>query len=67
MNGFDTILLTNGDGTNVVELRTNKSNNVYSVVSHTPEGDKDHGTYMSQTFALMIYTAVVKTFCANAA
>lgn len=63
MNGLDTILLTITNGTNTVELRTNKSHDVYSVVCHTPEGDKDHGTYMSEPFAYMIYTAVVKAFC----
>lgn len=63
MNGLDTILLTITNGTNTVELRTNKSHDVYSVVCHTPEGDKDHGTYMSEPFAYMIYAAVVKAFC----
>ena len=67
MNDLDTILLTRGDGTNIVELRTNRSHDVYSVVCHTPEGDKDHGTYMSEPFAVMIYTAVVKTIFQNAA
>ena len=67
MNDLDTILLTITNGTNTVELRTNRSHDVYSVVCHTPEGDKDHGTYMSEPFAYMIYAAVVKTFCKGAA
>lgn len=67
MNEFDTILLTRGDGTNIVEIRTDRAHKVFNVVSHTPEGDKDHGTFISQPFAIMIYTAVVKTLFPAAA
>lgn len=60
MNEFNTILLTKGNGTNIVEIRTNHTHNRFNVFA-TANGDVKHdGVYTSQPFAIMIFTAFAK-------
>lgn len=66
MNEFNTILVTNGNGANYIELRTNREHNLFNVIA-SADGDVKHDdVYTSQTFAIMMFTAYAKSLGLNA-